>query len=179
MKYSLQLCLLVFLCILSSGAYAQCEPKLKRTTSAGIDVLSTTDKFDGYRWVRCPDYTDIPGANSQSYAVVSSGSYAAIVMKGTCTDTSDCMNVMPTAISLHSAEKQVLVFPNPSSGHVNIKAPLTWQGAAVWVYSLTGQQQLAFTLDARELSFRLTPGWHYVSITKDGLREVHPVLVAE
>ncbi|HTN16247.1 MAG TPA: T9SS type A sorting domain-containing protein [Chitinophagaceae bacterium] len=161
----------------SNKAHAQCKPIVTLPTDGR--VLQTTEKYESYRWVTCPDFNDIPGAFSSSYYVVTPGSYAVIVTKGTCTDTSDCTFVNPTGINETVLAQQVSVTPNPSSGQVYLKAPVALQGAYVAVYSITGQMQTSFILGAEEESIILQPGWHFITVDKAGWRETHKVLIVE
>ncbi|MBL7712685.1 MAG: T9SS type A sorting domain-containing protein [Chitinophagaceae bacterium] len=162
----------------SNKVQAQCKPTITLPTDGR--VLRTTEVFESYRWVTCPDFNDIPGATNSAYYVVTPGSYAVIVTKGTCTDTSDCTFVNPTAIIETVSEHQVSIAPNPSSGQVHLKVPLALQGASVVVYSITGQIQASFTVDTEEVPVMLQPGWHFIIVVdKAGWRETHKVLIAE
>jgi len=163
----------------SNNTNAQCKPTI--VMDADGHTLRTTATYLSYKWVTCPDLVIIPGATSSAYYVVKSGSYAVIVEKGSCIDTSDCMFVNPpTGINEEAISKnQVSVAPNPSSGKVYLKSPVALRGAYVAVYSINGQMQTSFILDATEKYIALNPGWHFITVDKDGWRETHKVLIVE
>jgi hypothetical protein len=161
----------------SNEAYAQCKPAVVMPSDGR--VLRTTEVYERYRWVTCPEFNDIPGATASAYYVVNPGSYAVIVTRSGCTDTSDCTFVNPTGIHETVLEKQGSISPNPSSGQVHIKTPLALQGAYVAVYSITGQIQTSFIVATEEKSIVLNPGWHFITIDKEGWRETHKVLIVE
>ncbi|UTW61638.1 T9SS type A sorting domain-containing protein [bacterium SCSIO 12741] len=71
---------------------------------------------DSYQWLSCDHQMGpIGGANSQSYVVSQSGSYAVEVTKAGCVDTSLCKNVV-LGLDESTLVNRLKVYPNPGSG---------------------------------------------------------------
>ncbi|MFN8288040.1 MAG: T9SS type A sorting domain-containing protein [Chitinophagales bacterium] len=86
----------------------------KQATVAGA-VCSAVESNALYQWINCSTKQHLTGATSQTYTATQNGSYACIVEKNNCTDTTDCVNVTTIGISNPSAYF-FKVFPNPTNG---------------------------------------------------------------
>jgi hypothetical protein len=113
-----------------------------------------------YQWLNCQTNQPIAGATNQSYTATTNGQYAVIVSNATCTDTSVCYSI--TNIGLHEAHlPAVSMYPNPTSGMLNISSPQPWQKAEVTdllgrtvlthAYRLAGQPEPKEELDLSKL----------------------------
>jgi hypothetical protein len=90
-----------------------------------------------YQWVRCDSgYAPIPGANSRHYSPTANGSYAVIIKKWSCVDTSACFNFNSFDME-ESLQTTTAIFPNPTKGEVTIKSSHTI--AAIKLYSGIGE----------------------------------------
>ncbi|MDF3026703.1 MAG: hypothetical protein K0S23_1010 [Fluviicola sp.] len=63
------------------------------TTLNGI-TISANEAGSTYQWINCSGNTPIAGATSQSFTPTQTGNYAVIVNNGSCSDTSNCVNVV-------------------------------------------------------------------------------------
>ena len=52
-----------------------------------------TDTSDSYQWYDCSTMQAIPGATSQGFTPKVNGTYAVVVTRNACVDTSDCVDV--------------------------------------------------------------------------------------
>jgi hypothetical protein len=149
-------------CYINNAAPAQ--PSI---SVSGNDLVSTTGVT--YQWYLNGDL--IAGANSQTYTPSSSGIYVVRV-----TDSNGCvyayspgyMYSVSTGIDALSIKNAIYVFPNPSSGVVNINAgALGNESYNVTVYDMTGKILLigrdANTIDMSQLN----NGIYLVNITSD------------
>ena len=84
--------------------------------------MTAFDTWAGHQWVRCDsNYKPIVGATSYWFLATLPGDYACIVTRGSCVDTSDCININPAGIEENKLNK-FSVYPNPSSDIINIKS---------------------------------------------------------
>ena len=82
-----------------------------------------------YQWVRCDGATQtkIPGKTSASFTPDSSGTYAVIVIEGSCVDTSVCVSfTKPSGIDAIGADGISLsIYPNPNNGTFMIRSSVS------------------------------------------------------
>ena len=82
--------------------------------------------------------TIIPGETNSTFNPTFSGNYAVILTDSICTDTSDCITFASTAGLTDMVFGHVQIFPNPTSGIVNVDlGNLT--DVSVKVYTVTGK----------------------------------------
>jgi len=102
-------------------------------------TLSTTFSGQTYQWLDCDDnYTAIPGANDQSFTVISNGSYALEVTDNGCIDTSFCTIISNIGLAENDQFKGVHIYPNPNAGLVNIDLG-ELKDVSINVYDILGQ----------------------------------------
>jgi hypothetical protein len=102
-----------------------------------------------YQWVRCDNnYSPLSGETNQSFTPSSNGSYAVVINSGACTDTSNCYTFSVLATN-DLFDKNISVFPNPSSGQLNIRTdkPLSLRlynqiGQIIFDREITNTQQV-------------------------------------
>ncbi len=85
-------------------------------------VLSTTQPYASYRWLRSGD--TIAGATNRSYTVTENGEYAVIVTDGNdCSDTSDVHRVNNVMVNTATdIADDVVIYPNPVKDVLYIRA---------------------------------------------------------
>lgn len=89
------------------------------TTVAGTTISSAQGTAQ-YQWIDCGTGNNfISGATSQSFIPTVNGSYAVIVTRNGCTDTSACVNITNLGIDDLNFE-DVSVYPNPSNGKITV-----------------------------------------------------------
>ncbi len=87
---------------------------INKTVKISGDTLKCVDTKCTYQWIKCDSGKSIiPGATQASFNPTSTGSYAVILSKNGCTDTSNC-NVV-TGIKTESPQMlpALSIFPNP------------------------------------------------------------------
>lgn len=95
---------------------------------------------DSYQWINCADNSLIVGATAQQYTATVDGSYAAIVAAGSCSDTSDCIEL--TGLSLQGKlgnTNQVIVYPNPTKDNATLLATQALENASIKLINPFGQ----------------------------------------
>lgn len=105
--------------------------------------LLVSNSFVGdYQWIDCGNgYQPIPGETSRSFQPVSSGFYAVIITLEGCVDTSNCRPVTVTG-SDEPSENYLWIYPNPTSGEVNIEFGEPVNEAEIRLIDNTGKEIL-------------------------------------
>lgn len=92
------------------------------TTLAGSTVTVNT-AADTYQWINCDENnTLIIGATDQSYTATNTGSYAAIITMGLCSDTSTCIIISNIGIEQTDLINTLKVYPVPFSNELIISS---------------------------------------------------------
>ena len=92
----------------------------------------------GYQWFNCDSNSIMNGENNQSFTPKFNGSYAVILTKNGCVDTSDCKYVSVVGIE-PIVSNNFSVFPNPTEGIVNISFEKSIQGV-VSIFDIQGME---------------------------------------
>jgi hypothetical protein len=91
------------------------------TITSNTRRLKAADDSATYQWLTCPAMTLISGETGQTFTPASNGSYAVIVTRNSCSDTSKCLNVTAAGIELNDLTTDLLIFPNPGDNVVNFE----------------------------------------------------------
>jgi len=92
-----------------------------------------------YQWINCDNNSIIPGANNRTYIATSNGSYAVIVTQNGCTDTSACLNVTSVGLLENGFGTDLSIYPNPTTGLVNIELGLRYNDVYFTIRDAKGQ----------------------------------------
>ncbi len=99
------------------------KPMPDVTLTVNSPVVTANQAGATYQWIDCKrENTLIPGATTISYTVTETGDYAVWITLDGCADTSKCVPVTITGIESLTNANQLLVYPNPSNGAVNIRS---------------------------------------------------------
>lgn len=91
-----------------------------------------------YQWLDCNDNNaPISGANSQTYIPTVSGNYAVQLTTNGCVDVSDCYEFNLLSNPIFDSSK-VEIYPNPTSGVINIKGLSKEKINSIGIYNLLG-----------------------------------------
>lgn len=105
----------------------------------GNDLIAL-DSSAYYQWVRCSGENRIPMHNesNRNFRIPLDDFYAVIINKGQCKDTSDCLLALLSDVK--SIEKpSFVVYPNPTTGVVDIVFNQYNENANLLVYTSTGR----------------------------------------
>ena len=105
-------------------------------TSIGF-TLTANENSATYQWYDCDNNTIIAGATNQSYVVSANGSYAVIMNKNNCTDTSACYPITTIGIPEQSINSPIKILPNPNSGKFKIILDKSYEDIKVEIVDLT------------------------------------------
>lgn len=114
--------------------------QVNTSTSQSGFVISSNANGAIYQWVKCPTYSIIPNATSQTYTAAANGSFAAIVTQNGCTDTSNCVTVTGVGFNEQTIDQTMHVYPNPTNGIFTIQTQDSFNGPSfIRVFNVTGQ----------------------------------------
>jgi PKD repeat protein len=98
----------------AAGANTPAAPTI---TQSGF--VLTSSSTTGNQW--CLNGTPIPGATNQNYTATVIGNYSVVFIKGGCASVaSNVINVNTVGMNELDNPNQLSVYPNPSSGEVNV-----------------------------------------------------------
>jgi hypothetical protein len=135
-------------------------------TNAGT-TLTATPAGATYQWFNCSTKLAISGATNQQYMATSSGTYGCWVTLGECKDTTNCIVVNITNSTSSVNKNRVQVYPNPSSGFVNITTP---EKATLVLQDVNGRMIKNRVVEAGTHAWILnevTSGVYYITVTTD------------
>ena len=81
-----------------------------------LPLMTANDSLATFQWINCDSSTIISGATNQNYTATANGSYAAVLSKNGCTDTSACVTVSGLSINKLENIFKIHITPNPSHG---------------------------------------------------------------
>jgi hypothetical protein len=162
---------------ISVTANNSCGSSLNQTLNIITNTVDTSISLSGttltanataatYQWINCNGNTPISGQTNQSFTAVASGSYAVIVTKNSCSDTSSCHAVIITGINEAKANASFSVYPNPSKERFIIETNQT-ENSKIEIYNLVGElsYQSTITSAKTEIDMSKQPsGIYFVKI---------------
>ncbi len=86
------------------------------SVSRNLSTFTANETGATYQWLNCDSsFMAISGATNQSYTATTNGSYAVVVSKNGCTDTSACQMINNVGISPNEFGN-ISIYPNPTNG---------------------------------------------------------------
>lgn len=131
------------------------------------DVLFAVETGASYQWIDCGnDSMPINGATGQLYTPSKSGSFAVIVTKDGCADTSNCMQVVLASLDENTKAAEWTLFPNPNKGSFAIH---TAQRANFGLYDMQSRLIDRFEVDQQsDISIDLPAGIYLIRNEQNG-----------
>ncbi len=109
----------------SSGNMDSCSFTVTYNTvdtsvSRNLSTFTSNETGATYQWLNCDsNFMAISGATNQSYTATTNGSYAVVVSKNGCTDTSACQMINNVGIQTIDFGN-ISIYPNPTTGMFTI-----------------------------------------------------------
>jgi hypothetical protein len=86
------------------------------SVSRNLSTFTANETGATYQWLNCDsNFMAISGATNQSYTATTNGSYAVVVSKNGCTDTSACQMIGNVGIA-NVGFGNISIYPNPTNG---------------------------------------------------------------
>jgi hypothetical protein len=109
------------------------------STTVADPTITANASGASYQWIDCNNGNAIiPGATAQSFTATANGNYAVIVTAANCSDTSTCQVINSVGIDEMGASN-IEVYPNPTSGNVQIILGEAYQNTSVKLINALGQ----------------------------------------
>lgn len=124
-----------------------------------------------YQWVDCDNnYAPIPGEYDQAFTADTNGNYAVIVTLNSCTDTSLCNQVTSIGFLENTFNTEIILFPNPTKGLINIDMGTKYENIAITISDLNGREIKNESVKNRQvfsIYFDEPAGVYLITITSD------------
>lgn len=185
----------------TSGIYADTIPNTQGCDSIiNIDLTvtnvdtalsrtpnSATSQASGatYQWLDCDNnYAPISGETSQTYTTttIDFENVAVEVTQNSCVDTSRCVAIRDVGIEENLFKNSITLFPNPSSGAINLEFERVYETLAITVTDVTGRTLQEGTLrnaDRAIWDLPQEPGYYLVKVQSQKSQATFRVLRAE
>lgn len=103
-------------------------------------VLTAVANGAKYQWLDCNDnFKVITGEVKPSFAAKHNGSYAVLITISGCSARSKCYSVQKAMVENSFKERNIHIFPNPTSGLVDIQTTELFGNTTVKVLTINGQ----------------------------------------
>lgn len=109
------------------------------SVSLNESIISANDNEANYQWIDCNDeFAWLGGEVSQNFLSQTNGSYAVILEKGACKDTSDCI-VVAKLNDFNLYLNEIQIFPNPAVDELIIETSMNDYVANYEIINASGQ----------------------------------------
>jgi ligand-binding sensor domain-containing protein len=139
-------------------------------------LLTATAVGATYQWIDCSNNVEIAGEINSTFAPLLSGSYAVMVSAEGCSYTSDCEDVIIISVDEEIGERELHVFPNPTSGTIQIDLTNHREIIYLDVKNVLGQTILSSRVQGENVLMLNIPGeagTYFLEFLKtDGAKEV-------
>lgn len=168
----------------ASRVFVQKLGSLDKTVSLSGTTITANEPDATYQWMDCNTGNLLMSEINRSYTATVPGSYAVILTKGNCTDTSACIQITTTSIKTNLAES-LSIYPNPGHEKVTLSMPANFKDIfTLQVLTMTGQEML-YMKDVcnsqpckKEIDLTgFKPGLYAIRITYPGHSEVKKLMV--
>lgn len=132
-------------------------------------ALRALDTLAAYQWLDCDQgFAPLPGDTNAVFIPVKTGNYAVALKKDGCTDTSACSFVMVVATDDASDTGSLTIFPNPSTGQLQLEIAGAEGATYLSLHAPGGQEVFRRHLEDGRVSLMLDslpPGLYLVVVT--------------
>lgn len=156
------------------------EMNIDTTLSLNGNILSSNESYGYYQWFNVGVGNPvIIGATSRTYQATSNGTYAVEISQGTCVRQSQPMTISTIGFE-DLGLGQLMLYPNPSSGHFKIKLEKNAEIDELKIFDLTGSEyNVSYKKNGLELDveLRAEPGIYFVKIESERGNAVAKILI--
>jgi hypothetical protein len=87
---------------------------LDNTVGINNGELISNEPTAAYQWIDCSTMFPINGATNQNFIPTQNGTYAVVINKNNCTDTSTCYQLTNLSLSYVNQNINLVAYPNPT-----------------------------------------------------------------
>ena len=137
------------------------------TSISGV-TISANNSNATYQWLDCDNNNSvISSETSQSFTATSNGNYAVELSENGCVDTTACVTITTVGLLENSFDKNLLIYPNPTSGNFTIDLGAIYESLIVSITDILGKLVDSKTITQSQilnLSVKGPTGIYFVSI---------------
>ncbi len=85
------------------------------------NILTSNSDSSHYLWFNCSGFPVFTDSINKSFSPSYDGSFAVIISKNGCIDTSQCHDILGVGIKDLKGNEQFIVYPNPTTNMINIR----------------------------------------------------------
>jgi hypothetical protein len=146
--------------------YFECNP-INQSVVNSNNVLTAVQSGGSYQWVDCNNSNaPISGATSQSFTPSQGGEYACQITVGSCVYLTDC-STSTASIDENALSSSLRIFPNPSTGLVNIESTAGFINQ-IEVLDVLGRVVWKNEAPTQTIQVHLLPGQYFVRVQNEG-----------
>lgn len=141
------------------------------STSVSGTTITATQTGVSYSWWNCATEQHIQGATSQSFTPTANGSYAVIIVNGTCSDTSACVVISTVGVSEVDNNSNIKIYPNPATELLTIQVADLLNGETFTIVDQNGRIVKSGKLIVGETNINIKDLMNGLYILKIGEKE--------
>ena len=130
--------------------------------------IRSYDTWAIHQWIRC-DSSNLPisGATGSFIDVITPGDYAVIITRGTCVDTSDCINFNPANIE-ENRIANFSIYPNPATDILSISYDSKLIITKIEIIDISGKKKSEIITDYEKIDLSyLSSGIYFLKINSN------------
>lgn len=135
-------------------------------TNAGTHLIAN-DTNSTYQWIDCnKDHALISGATERQFNPESNGSFAVIVNRNECIDTSECNEISGLNVETLTQVLNFQIYPNPHNGNFTVNWNGNLEKARITIYNMLGQNvyETTNTLNEHTITLDAPAGMYFVHL---------------
>lgn len=158
-----------------------CGSSATQTLNVTVNTVDTSVSRSGttltanasgalYQWINCSTNIPVLGQIAQSYTPAIDGTYAVIVEKNGCIDTSSCHNISTVGIVEISSAMDLTIYPNPSTGKLKLSIINSqfMKNSTVEIYNIQGKKVYQSSITLSEIDLSDQPKGTYLMKINEG-----------
>lgn len=112
---------------------------LNNTVTQTNNLLTANLSGVNYQWFDCDNGSDIPGAQSQSFAPAKNGKYGVKLTDANgCKNTSACVDFVITSNEEGKLSNQIILYPNPASNYLTLSNQTGYTLTSIKIMNMDG-----------------------------------------
>lgn len=150
------------------------------TVTQSGNTLTAVETGASYQWLNCTNDTQVYEETDIDFTAIANGAYAVIITKNGCVDTSACVVISLTGIQEVQTGSDISLYPNPSTGSINIKFNNIQRNTGITVFSVDGRLIRYITVSGTMALLDLSnedKGVYFIEIIINGVKQTHRVVL--
>ncbi|MEZ4916051.1 MAG: GLUG motif-containing protein [Chitinophagales bacterium] len=150
------------------------------TTTTSDLTITANETGASYQWIDCNDNNNsILGETNQSFTATANGSYAVMVYSGSCSDTSDCVEINTVGIKNIVETNFANIYPNPAKDFVIIETG-SFDNYNIELYNAIGNLVFSKEINSDKITVStqsFVAGVYFVTIKNQSAKQVTRLVI--